>query len=111
MFTLAVTLVASAVTVYMRDLRLVLPLVIQLGLFVTPVVYASSSISKSESFLIPFSILNPLVPVIDGLRRTILSGQPPQWPPLAAGAASSLLLLIGGFVLFKRLETGMADIA
>lgn len=111
MFTLAVTLVASALTVYMRDLRLVLPLVIQLGLFVTPVVYASSSISKSESFLIPFSILNPLVPVIDSMRRTILQGLAPEWLPLGAGAASSLLFLIAGFVLFKRLETGMADIA
>jgi ABC-type polysaccharide/polyol phosphate export permease len=111
MFTLAVTMVASAVTVYMRDLRLVLPLVIQLGLFVTPVVYAASSISKSQSFLIPFSILNPLVPVIDGMRRTILSGQPPEWIPLGAGAASSIIFLILGFKLFKRLETGMADIA
>ena len=45
--TLGVTLAVSAVVVYMRDLRLVLPLVIQMGLFVTPVVYGSSSISKS----------------------------------------------------------------
>ena len=111
MFTLAATMVASALTVYMRDLRLVLPLVIQIGLFVTPVVYSASSISKSQSFLIPFSILNPLVPVIDGMRRTILQGLPPQWVPLGAGAASSLVFLIFGFMLFKRLETGMADIA
>ena len=111
MFTLAATMVAAALTVYMRDLRLVLPLVIQIGLFVTPVVYSASSISKSQSFLIPFSILNPLVPVIDGMRRTILQGLPPQWVPLGAGAASSLVFLIFGFMLFKRLETGMADIA
>jgi len=111
MFTLGVTIVVSAIVVFMRDLRLVLPLVIQVGLFVTPVVYGSSSISKSESFLVVYSILNPLVPVIDGMRRTVLNGQAPQWPSLAAGAASSLLLLVGGFVLFKRLETGMADIA
>jgi len=111
MFTLGVTLALSALTVYMRDLRLVLPLVIQLGLFVTPVVYGSSSISKSESFLVAFSVLNPLVPVIDGLRRTVLSGEAPQWLPLAAGAASSIVVLLAGFALFKRLETGMADIA
>jgi ABC-type polysaccharide/polyol phosphate export permease len=111
MFTLGVTLALSALTVYMRDLRLVLPLVIQMGLFVTPVVYASSSISKSQSFLVAFSVLNPLVPVIDGLRRTVLNGQAPQWLPLGAGAASSLVVLLAGFALFKRLETGMADIA
>lgn len=111
MFTLGVTLAASALVVYMRDLRLVLPLIIQLGLFVTPVVYGSQSISKSESFLVVYSVLNPLVPVIDGMRRCVLNGQPPQWTALAAGAVSSLVILIGGFALFKRLETGMADIA
>ncbi len=110
-FTVGVTVAVSALVVYMRDLRLVLPMIVQLGLFVTPVVYGSSSISTSQSFLVVYSFLNPLVPVIDGLRRCVLNGQPPQWASLAAGAISSLLYLIGGFVLFKRLETGMADIA
>lgn len=111
MFTLGVTLALAAMTVYMRDLRLVLPLVIQLGLFVTPVVYQTSSISNSQTFLVAFSVLNPLVPVINGLRRTVLLGQAPQWTALAAGAASSMVILLAGFALFKRLETGMADIA
>jgi ABC-2 type transport system permease protein/lipopolysaccharide transport system permease protein len=111
MFTLGVTLAISAVVVYARDLRLVLPLAIQVGLFVTPVVYGSSSISSSEAFLIVYSALNPLVPVIDGLRDTVLQGVAPNWASLAVGAASSLIYLTGGFLLFKRLETGMADIA
>jgi ABC-2 type transport system permease protein/lipopolysaccharide transport system permease protein len=111
MFTLGMTLAVSAVVVFMRDLRLVLPLAIQLGLFVTPVIYQPSSISNSETFLIGYSILNPLVPVIDGLRTTALNGHAPPWAALAAGAASSLVYLVGGFKLFKRLETGMADVA
>jgi ABC-type polysaccharide/polyol phosphate export permease len=110
-FTLGVTLAVSAVVVYMRDLRLVLPLVIQMGLFVTPVVYNSTSISKSQSFLVIYSILNPLVPVIDGIRNCVLLGQAPNWAALGAGAASSIVVLIVGFKLFKRLETGMADVA
>ncbi|MBA3806778.1 MAG: ABC transporter permease [Solirubrobacterales bacterium] len=111
MFTLGVTLAVSAVLVYMRDLRLALPLLIQVGLFVTPVVYGASSISHSKAFLLGFSAINPLVPVIDGMRDTVLTGIPPEWASLGVGAASSLLYLIGGFLLFKRLETGMADIA
>ncbi len=111
MFTLGVTLAVSAVVVYARDLRHVLPLAIQVGLFVTPVVYGTSSISTSKTFLIVFSALNPLVPVIDGLRDTVLKGVAPNWPSLAVGATSALLSLLGGFLLFKRLETGMADIA
>jgi ABC-type polysaccharide/polyol phosphate export permease len=111
MFTLGVTLIVSAVVVFMRDLRLVLPLVIQFGLFVTPVVYASSSLVKTETGLILYSIVNPLVPVLDGIRATVLYGHAPNWVSLGAGAASSLVILLAGFALFKRLETGIADVA
>jgi len=110
-FTIAVTVAVSAVVVFMRDLRLVLPLVIQLGLFVTPVVYGVDTVVHSTLGLVVYSIVNPLVPVIDGLRRTILYGLPPDWLSLGAGTASSLVMLIFGFLLFKRLETGIADIA
>jgi ABC-type polysaccharide/polyol phosphate export permease len=111
MFTLGVTLAVSAIVVYARDLRLVLPLAIQVGLFVTPVVYGTSSISSSKVFLLAFSAINPLVPVIDGLRDAVLIGVAPNWASLGIGAASSLIYLLGGFTLFKRLETGFADIA
>lgn len=110
-FTLGVTLAISAVLVFMRDLRLVLPLVIQLGLFVTPVIYPPEKLVKSQALLVVWSALNPLVPVIDGFRRALLEGLPPNWPTFAAGTASSFVVLIGGFVLFKRLETGIADVA
>src|SRR2546430_2124277 len=46
MFTVGTALAASAILVYMRDLRLALPLLVQVGLFVTPVVYGAHSISN-----------------------------------------------------------------
>ncbi|MDQ6817951.1 MAG: ABC transporter permease [Actinomycetota bacterium] len=110
-FTLGVTLIVSSVLVFMRDLRLVLPLIVQMGLFLTPVIYSPKSLTSSEGLVIGWSVLNPLVPVLDGLRRTVLQGQAPQWIPYLAGTASSLLILVGGFILFKRLETGIADVA
>ncbi len=111
MFTLGMTLAVSAIVVYARDLRLVLPLAIQVGLFLTPVVYVTTSISSSKAFLIAFSAINPLVPVIEGMRDTVLGGGAPEWISLGVGAATSVIYLLGGFILFKRLETGMADIA
>src|SRR5438067_7434292 len=57
-FTLAATIAVAAVTVYARDLRLALPLAIQIGLFATPVVYGASSISTSKAFLIIYSAIN-----------------------------------------------------
>ena len=72
---------------------------------------APAAIPSSKGFLVAYSAINPLVPVIDGLRSTVLEGVPPNWASLGAGAASSLVYLCGGFMLFKRLEVGMADIA
>jgi ABC-2 type transport system permease protein/lipopolysaccharide transport system permease protein len=111
MVTFGITLAVAAILVYMRDLRLALPLLIQVGLFATPVLYQASAISSSKAFLIAYSAVNPLAPVIDGLRATVLHGLAPDWTLLGVGAASALLYLLGGFMLFKRMETGMADIA
>ena len=66
---------------------------------------------KSEGLLVGYSVLNPLVPVLDGLRRCVLQGQGPNWPSFAAGTASSFVVLLLGFMLFKKLETGIADVA
>lgn len=109
--TLGATMAVSAIVVYMRDLRLLLPLVVQLGLFVTPVVFSVTTVTKNTTVQIIYAFVNPLVPIIDGMRRCVLFGQAPSWPMMAAGAASTLLVLLGSFWLFKRLEAGMADIA
>ena len=108
-FTFGVTLVCASVSVYFRDLRHALPILLQVGLFVTPVAYGLSSIPGSV--LLAYSAINPLVPVIDGFRRVVLFGMPPQWDLVLVGGISSVTLLVGGYLLFKRLETGFADVA
>lgn len=108
-FTLAVTLVVSSVLVYVRDLKHALAIILQVGLFATPVAYGIDKISRSSRFL--YSTVNPLAPVIEGYRRTILYGKAPEWTTLVAGAASSMVLLLGGYLLFKKLEAGIADVA
>ena len=108
-FTFGVTLVMSAVLVFLRDLRHVLPIILQLGLFATPVAYGMDVVAPQ--FQVLYSALNPLAPVIDGYRRTILLGLPPDWHLLGPGAVTSALLLAFGYVVFKRLEPGFADYA
>jgi ABC-type polysaccharide/polyol phosphate export permease len=110
-FSLAATLAVSALLVYVRDLRHALPLILQLALFATPVAYGLDAIASSRPKVLIYSALNPLAPVIDGLRRTILHGQAPDWVALGVGATTASLLLYASYFLFKRLETGMADIA
>jgi ABC-type polysaccharide/polyol phosphate export permease len=108
-FTLGMSLIMSSLVVYLRDLRHVLPMITQLGLLATPIAYGMNKIP--ENIRLPYSAVNPLAPVIDGLRRTILLGQQPAWDLLAAGATTSFLLLGVGFILFKKLETGFTDVA
>jgi ABC-type polysaccharide/polyol phosphate export permease len=110
-FTLGITLAVSSLIVYLRDLRQVLPVLIQFALFATPVAYGIEVIAHTRARLLLYSALNPLAPVIDGLRRTILLGYQPDWEALGVGTASAFIFLAVGFWLFKRLEGGIADIA
>lgn len=108
-FTLGVTLVVSAVMVYLRDLRHALPIALQLGLFATPVAYGIDVVPERLRGL--YVALNPLAAVIDGYRRTVLHGQPPAWDLVGPAAATAAVMLVGGYLLFKRMEGGMADVA
>lgn len=108
-FTVGVTMILAILIVYLRDLRHLLPLVLQLGLFATPVAYGLNVISTIWKPL--YVAANPLALAIDGYRRSILFGQGPAWGLLGIATATSLVALLGGYHLFKRLEPGIADVA
>lgn len=107
--TAGVVLFISGLLVYLRDLRHALPIMLQLGLFATPVAYGIQEIP--ESARLAYAALNPLAPVIDGYRRTLLYGQAPDWELLGVAMASATVLLTSGYWLFKRLEVNIADVA
>jgi ABC-type polysaccharide/polyol phosphate export permease len=108
-FTMGVALVMSSMVVYLRDVRQVLPMALQFALFATPVAYSFDEIDSQWQPLA--SAINPLAPLIEGYRDTVLLGQPPDWPLVGISAAVSLVWLVGGYIFFKRLETGFADVA
>ena len=108
-FTLGVTLLVAAVVVYFRDLRQVIPLILQLGLFATPVAYGMEFIP--QRYWTIYSILNPLGAVIEGLRSTLLFHRAPDLTLLLPGALSATVWLVVGYVVFKKLETRFADVA
>lgn len=80
----AVALLVSILIVYVRDLRNAIPVVLQPGLFATPVVYPLEQIPVH--FRLAYSFLNPMAPVIDSYRCVILYGGYPQWGYPGAGA-------------------------
>jgi ABC-2 type transport system permease protein/lipopolysaccharide transport system permease protein len=108
-FTLGVTLFAASVLIYVRDVRYVVPLAVQVGLFATPVAY---SLSVIPARLLPaYAIVNPMGPIIQDFRRTVLYGFAPEWGLLGLATLASVAWLLIGYAVFKRLETGFADIA
>lgn len=109
LLALAVAMISSIIVVYLRDVRQALSLVLQFGLFATPVAYGLDAIP--EKWLKLYCFLNPLAAIIDSYRRTVLYGQAPDWTLLGLSTAGTLTLLLGGYWLFKRLETGIADLA
>jgi ABC-type polysaccharide/polyol phosphate export permease len=108
-FTLAVTILVSGLTVYFRDLRQAIPVVLQLGLFFNPIAYDLDQISPGLRPL--YVALNPLAGAIDALRQCVLYGNPPQWGLTAIAAIVASAELVIMFIVFKQMEAGFADVA
>jgi ABC-type polysaccharide/polyol phosphate export permease len=108
-FTIGITLAVSALIIQMRDLAQVLPIVIQVGLFATPVIWQFKKVPAK--WQIAYGFISPLGPVIDDARRAMLLGLNPVPAPLLAAMAGSVCYLFLGYRVFKRLEVNFADIA
>ena len=89
-----------------RDVRYVVPFVLQLWLFATPVAYPASLVPARWRTLYG---LNPMAGVIEGFRWALAGGQPPGAMTFAS-AAVVLVLLAAGMVQFRRLEGTFADL-
>jgi lipopolysaccharide transport system permease protein len=107
LFGVAFSLALSAVNVYYRDVKYIVPFVLQIGLFATPVVYSASTVPASWRSV--YESLNPVAAAIEVLRRSILHGRWPAAGPTLGALGWSLLLLLVALALFKRLERGFAD--
>jgi ABC-2 type transport system permease protein/lipopolysaccharide transport system permease protein len=109
LFAAGVTLAVAGIIIQMRDLAQVLPIILSLGLFIEPVIWP---LSKLPSWFLPiYSFLNPLGPVIDNVRRTMLLGLEPDWNLIGLAALGAILYVLVGYRIFKRLEVSFADIA
>lgn len=103
-----IALFLAALNVYYRDFRYALPLVLQLWLFASPVVYPLSKVPERWQTL--YTALNPAAGVLDGFRRILALGQLPDPRLLGVSLAVSLLLLFLGYRVFKSLERNFADV-
>ena len=104
---LAVGLWASALNVRYRDVRHVMPFVVQFWLLASPVAYSTSLIT-SPAWRAVYS-LNPMVGVIEGFRWAVLGSTPPSVLVVPSVLVTGVLLA-GGLFFFRRTEASFADV-
>ena len=104
---LGVGLWLSALNALYRDVRYVVPFLVQFWMFASPVVYPSSLVPEKWRLLYG---LNPMAGVIEGFRWALTGhGQPPGIL-LAASSAAVILLVFSGLVYYHAVEGTMADV-
>jgi lipopolysaccharide transport system permease protein len=104
---LGVGLWLAVLNVYFRDVRYLVPFLVQLWLFATPIAYPSSLLH--EPWRTAYG-LNPMAGVVEGFRWALLGVATAPGPMLAASALAALALLAGGAVFFRRMERTFADV-
>ncbi|MDT4952911.1 MAG: lipopolysaccharide transport system permease protein [Acidobacteriota bacterium] len=106
LLTAAFGIYTAALNVKYRDIRFVLPFVIQLWFFVSPVIYPVGMVTGRWRFLI---VLNPMTGIIEGFRSALF-GRASNWSLIGVSAAITLVLLAYSLFTFKRMEKSFADI-
>lgn len=106
--SLGTGLIFAALNVKYRDVRYVIPFIVQIGLYVSPVGFSSGVIPERWRLLYS---LNPMVGVIDGFRWCILGDAAGiYWPGFLLSNAVILALLVAGLRTFIQMERSFADV-
>lgn len=105
--SLGVGLWLSALNVKYRDIRYVVPFLLQFWMFASPIVYPTSMLPARWRTLYA---LNPMVGVVDGMRWSLLGTNTAPGPVIAVSALTTLLFALGGAMYFRKMENRFADI-
>lgn len=110
LFVTAVALFLGALQVRFRDIGVAMPLLLQLWMFATPVVYPLSALNKLPPILRTLYQLNPMVGIVENFRRVVLQGIAPDWKSFGVSLVVTLVLLPAAYLYFKHREATMADV-
>ena len=104
---LALGLAVAALSAHYRDFGHLVPFVLQLLLYGSPVAYSMEILPSS---LANVYALNPLVPLIEAFRWSLLGTPPPTVDQIVLGSASGLVMVVVGILVFSRASRDMADV-
>ena len=97
----------SALNVQYRDIRYVIPFLVQLWMFVSPVIYPISMVPQKYQWLLA---LNPMGGVIEAYRASLLGHMPINWFLLGLSTVIIIILFLSGLYYFRRMEKTFADV-
>ena len=97
----------SALNVEYRDFQYIIPFLIQLWMFVTPVIYPVTMIPPKYRWILA---LNPMGGIIEAFRASVLGHQPVNWSLLAISSVIAALVFISGLLYFRKVERSFADV-
>jgi lipopolysaccharide transport system permease protein len=106
-FSFGVGVVLSALNVKYRDVKHAIPFMVQIWMFLTPVIYPTKAIPPQFRWLIA---LNPLTGIIEAFRATIAPSLPFDRSSLFVSIGATLLVLVAGTAYFRRVEGHFTDI-
>jgi len=106
-FTTGVALVSSATQVWVRDFGIAMPLLLQIWMFASPVVYPLTVVPPAWR---GWYVLNPMVGIVENFRRVMLQRQPVDWHSFEISAVIALVLLPLAYMYFKSVDATMADV-
>ena len=104
---LGVGLWLSALNVEYRDVRHIIPFLIQVGMFVTPVIYPVSVLPDRWQALL---YMNPMAGLIENYRACVVGLTPINWSALALSNCGTVVILLSGLMYFRRMEYTFADV-
>jgi lipopolysaccharide transport system permease protein len=102
----AIALVLSAINVRFRDVGVAMPLLLQVWMFASPVIYPLEAVPAQWR---SWYLLNPMAGIVAGFRRAILDGAAPDLSALGVAIAITVLVLPLAYLWFKHVDATMAD--
>ena len=104
--SLGLAFIFAGLASVIRDLFQILPLLLQLLMYLSPVIYPLSLVPKGIHL---FYVINPLGPIFAAYQETILFGKFTLLPEILLVTVFSVVILIAGYLFFKRMEWRFAD--
>lgn len=107
LFTLGLCFILASVNAFYRDVRVAIPLLVQVWMYLCPILYPLSMIPERFK---TYYMLNPMAGIMDSWRTVLIKGDSPSLLYLGIAGAGAILMFLVGYWFFKKLEWSFVDV-